>query len=57
MPKALARCGWSQGIKSHEGNWIPAMPGKRDNVLLRLCGPRQPWFDKAWKTADFEEVK
>jgi len=33
------------------------MPGKRDNVLLRLCGPRQPWFDKAWKTADFEEVK
>jgi hypothetical protein len=41
----------------HEGNWIQTMPGKSFNVLLRLYGPLQPWFDKTWKPGDFELVK
>ena len=43
--------------KGHEGNWIQTMPGKSWNVLLRLYGPMQPWFDKTWKPGDFELVK
>jgi hypothetical protein len=33
------------------------MPGRSYNVLLRLYGPLQPWFDKTWKPGDFEPVK
>jgi len=40
-----------------EGNWIQAMPGKSYNVMLRLYGPLQPWFDKTWRPGDFELVK
>ncbi len=43
--------------KGHEGNWIQTMPGKSYNVLLRLYGPLQPWFDKIWKPGDFELVE
>jgi hypothetical protein len=39
-----------------EGNWIQTTPGKSYNVLLRLYGPLQPWFDKTWKPGDFELV-
>lgn len=42
--------------KGHESNWIQTMPGKGYSVLLRLYGPLQPWFDKAWKPSDFEQV-
>jgi hypothetical protein len=41
----------------HEGNWIQTMPGKSYNVLLRLYGPLQPWFDKTWKPGDFVLAK
>jgi hypothetical protein len=43
--------------EGHKGNWIQTMPGKSYNVLLRLYGPLQPWFDKTWKPGDFETVK
>ena len=43
--------------KGHEGNWIQTMPGKGYNLLLRLYGPLQPWFDKTWMPGDFELVK
>ena len=39
-----------------EGNWVQTMPGKSWNVLLRLYGPLEPWFDKSWKPGDFELV-
>ena len=42
--------------KGHEGNWIQTMPGKGYNVLLRLYGPLQPWFDKTWMPGDLELV-
>lgn len=43
--------------QGHEGNWIQTVPGKSFNVLLRLYGPLQPWFDKTWKPGDFEPAK
>jgi hypothetical protein len=43
--------------EGREGNWIQTMPGKSYNVLLRLYGPEQPWFDKTWKPGDFEMVE
>ena len=43
--------------EGHESNWVQTIPGKGWNVLLRLYGPEQSWFDKTWKPGDFEEVK
>ncbi len=37
-----------------ENNWVQTMPGSGYNVLLRLYGPLQPWFDRSWKPGDFE---
>lgn len=42
--------------KGHEGNWIETMYGKGYNVLLRLYGPEQAWFDKTWMPGDFERL-
>ena len=39
-----------------EGNWVQTMPGKSFNILLRLYGPLQPWFDKTWMPGDLERV-
>ncbi len=46
-----------ESLEDGEGNWIQTMPGKSYNVLLRLYGPLQPWFDKTWNPGDFEVVK
>jgi hypothetical protein len=43
--------------EGHETNWIQTMPGKGWNVLLRLYGPLEPWFDKKWKPGDLEPVE
>src|SRR5580698_4563762 len=43
--------------KGHEANWVQTVPGKGWNVLLRLYGPLQPWFDKTWKPGEFELVQ
>lgn len=40
-----------------ESNWIQSVPGKGWNVLLRLYGPLDPWFDKTWIPGDFELVE
>jgi hypothetical protein len=42
--------------KGHESNWVQTVPGKGWNVLLRLYGPGQAWFDKTWKPGEFELV-
>jgi hypothetical protein len=42
--------------KGHETNWVQTIPGKGWNVLFRLYGPLQPWFDKTWKPGEFELV-
>lgn len=40
-----------------EGNWIQTVPGKSWNVILRLYGPLDPWFDKTWRPGEIELVK
>jgi hypothetical protein len=32
-----------------ESNWVQISPGKGWNVMLRLYGPLEPWFDKTWR--------
>ena len=38
----------------NEGNWVQTMPGKGYSVMLRLYGPLEPWFSKAWQPGDLE---
>jgi hypothetical protein len=40
-----------------EGNWLQTVPGKGWNMLFRLYGPLQPWFDKTWRPGDPELVE
>jgi Uncharacterized conserved protein len=40
-----------------ENNWVQTVSGKGYNVLLRLYGPLQPWFDRSWKPSDFTVVE
>jgi hypothetical protein len=40
-----------------ESNWVQTIPGKGWNIILRLYGPLEPWFDKTWKPGEIEEVK
>jgi hypothetical protein len=39
-----------------EGNWIQTVPNKGWNTIFRLYGPRQEWFDKAWRPGDPERI-
>ncbi len=43
------------GVK--RGNWIQTLPGKGWFAILRLYGPLEPFFTKAWRPGEFEEVK
>ena len=43
--------------KGQENNWIQTIPGRGWNMLFRLYGPLQPWFDKVWILGDPEIVK
>jgi hypothetical protein len=48
------------GPKAPEGkesNWIPTDPEGRFEILFRLYGPEKPFFERAWKLGDLEEVK
>jgi len=40
-----------------EANWIQAVPGKGWNMLFRLYGPLEPWFEKTWRPGDPELIK
>jgi hypothetical protein len=37
----------------HESNWVQTVPGKGWNVLLRLYGPEQSWFDKTRESSNW----
>ena len=43
--------------KGHESNWIQTIPHRGWNMLFRLYGPLDPWFDKEWYPGDPELVK
>ena len=40
-----------------ENNWVQTVPGKGWNVLFRLYGPLEPWFNKTWRPGEIELVK
>jgi hypothetical protein len=37
-----------------EKNWVQTIPGKGWNVILRLYGPLEPWFNKTWRPGEIE---
>ena len=37
-------------------NWVRTTPGKRWVVYLRLCEPKEVYFDKSWQLNDIQEV-
>lgn len=43
--------------EGHESNWVQTVPGKGWNVLLRLYGPDEAWFDKTWQPGEIEPVQ
>jgi hypothetical protein len=38
----------------HEKNWVQTTAGKGHNMILRLYGPLEPWFNKSWRPGDLE---
>ncbi len=40
-----------------ENNWIQTVPGKGWNMLFRLYGPLEPWFDKTWRLGEIKPLK
>ena len=41
----------------HEANWVQTVSGKGWNVILRLYGPLEPFFNKSWRPGELELVK
>ncbi len=40
----------------HETNWIQTVPNKSWFPILRLYGPLEPWFDKAWQPSEIQPI-
>jgi hypothetical protein len=48
------------GPKAPDGmphNWVQTVPGKGWNMLFRLYGPLQPWFDGSWRPGEIERME
>ena len=43
--------------RGKENNWVQTIPGKGWNMLWRVYGPLEPWFDKTWRPGDPELLK
>jgi hypothetical protein len=43
--------------QGHEKNWIKTIPGQGWEILLRLYGPLEPYFDETWKPDDIVMVR
>jgi hypothetical protein len=46
-----------QAPAGKESNWVQTVSGKGWNLILRLYGPFEPFFDKTWKAGEIELVK
>ena len=42
--------------EGRENNWVQTVPGKGFNVIFRLYGPLEPWFEKRWRPGEIERV-
>ena len=38
-------------------NWIQAVSGRGWNMLFRLYGPLEPWFDKTWRPGEVKLIE
>ncbi len=43
-----------QAPAGKENNWVQTIPGKGWNVMFRIYGPLEPWFDKTWRLGEIE---
>ena len=46
-----------EASKDEEKIWVKTIPGEGWEMLLRLNGPLEPYFDRAWKPDDIVKVK
>jgi hypothetical protein len=37
-----------------ESNWVQTVPGRGWNVVLRMYGALEPWFNKTWRPGEIE---
>ncbi|MBJ7408798.1 MAG: DUF1254 domain-containing protein [Phenylobacterium sp.] len=37
-------------------NWVQTVPGKGWNIILRMYGPLEPWFEKTWRPGEIEKI-
>jgi len=37
-------------------NWVQTIPGKGWFMILRLCGPLEPWFNQSWRPGEITLV-
>jgi hypothetical protein len=38
----------------NENNWVQTVPGRGWNVVLRMYGALEPWFNKTWRPGEIE---
>jgi len=43
--------------KGKEKNWVKTIPGEGWEILIRLYGPLEPFFEQTWKPNDIKKVK
>ncbi|MEO0795350.1 MAG: DUF1254 domain-containing protein [Verrucomicrobiota bacterium] len=43
--------------KGQENNWVQTIPGRGWNMIFRLYGPLEPWFEKTWRPGEPELVR
>jgi hypothetical protein len=43
--------------KGKEKNWVKTIPGTGWEIMMRLYGPLEPFFDRSWKPNDIVKVK
>jgi hypothetical protein len=39
-----------------ESNWVQTVPGQTWFMILRLCGPLEPWFKRTWRPGEIEPM-
>ncbi|MEZ5858834.1 MAG: DUF1254 domain-containing protein [Geminicoccaceae bacterium] len=45
-----------QAPEGKEPNWVQTVPGSGWNLVLRLYGALEPWFDQSWRPGEIEPV-
>jgi hypothetical protein len=46
----------AQAPAGKEANWVPTDPARQFELMFRLYGPKQEFFEKAWRLSDVEKV-